>query len=181
MYRHAVRRHDHARRHLQTAVAVVGGVGTETLRLLVHHVSLAVMYLRVVIVGCSPRRMKRMRRKMWVNGRIVDAAGSAAAVVGTRNVEGIVAVRMMEGMRVMMRVEGIGQSMIVVVGKIAVRMRNALRMMTLRVIVPLRRVEGWALKRGMLGGVRRVHMNRLIVVVVAVVRRGKTLNILRFL
>ena len=180
MYRHVVRPHDHARRHLQTAVAVV--VGTETLRLLVHHVSWVVMNLREVIVGCrvnGPQRMKRMRRKMWVNWRIVDAAGSAAAgvaVVGTRNVEGIVAVRMMQGMWVMMR---IGQSMIVVVGKIAARMRNALRMMMLRVIIPLRRVEGWVLKRGMLGGVRRVHMNRLTVVVV--VRRGKTLNILRLL
>jgi hypothetical protein len=46
-----------------------------------------------------------------------------------------------------MRVEGIGQNMRIVVvvgtGKIAVGMRNAWMMMTLRVIL----VEGWVLKR----------------------------------
>ena len=82
-----------------------------------------------------------------------------------------------------MRVEGIGLNMrivVVVAGKIAVRKRNARMMLTLWVIV----VEGWALKRGMprmLGGVRRVHMHRLSRLIVVVVRRGKTLDILRLL
>lgn len=75
-------------------------MGTETLHLLVHHVRRVLLYPRVAIVGCrvnAPLRKKRMRRKMWVNWRIVDAGGSAVAgAVGMmRGVERTVAVRMM--------------------------------------------------------------------------------------
>lgn len=84
-----------------------------------------------------------------------------------------------------MRVEGIWQNMRIMVvvgtGKIAVQMRNARMMMTLRAIL----VEGWVLKRGMpriLGGVRWVHTHRLSrLTVIVAVRGGKTVDVLRLL
>lgn len=82
---------------------------------------------------------------------------------------------------------GKGTEIVVVgaAGKIAVWMRNARKMMTLREIVRLRRGEGLVLNHGMprmLGGVRRVHMHRLSRPIVGVVvRRGKSLDILRLL
>lgn len=130
----------------------------------------------------APLLKIRMRLKMWVIGRTVDVVGIVGMMM-TRRVERTVAERMMQGMM------GIGEGMVMmkVVGKIAVVwMRNGRMMMRLREIVRLRRVEGLVLKRGMLrmlGGVRRrVHMDRRLIVAVAVaVRRGKTLDILRLL